>query len=236
MNAEIANRLFQYRKRSNFSQEELAEKLGISRQAVSKWERAEASPDTDNLINLAKLYGVTLDELIGTDPLAEQSDNKQEDNQASDGKKNENDSSQNVKKHVYIDDNGIRVEKGEKAVYIDSKGLRFNKDNKSEKSKRNITINGMQPKWADIPLSIIIGIAYLLMGIEGGWWHPGWIIFLLIPIGHGIIEAIIKRQPRLIPYPIIAAGVFLLLGTVWNCWNPGWIVFLTIPIFYWLVD
>ena len=64
MNIETANRLFQYRKKHNLSQEELAEKIGVSRQAVSKWERAEASPDTDNLIILAKIYGVTLDELL----------------------------------------------------------------------------------------------------------------------------------------------------------------------------
>ena len=64
MNIEIANRLLQYRKKHNLSQEELASQIGVSRQAVSKWERAEASPDTDNLILLAKLYGVTLDELF----------------------------------------------------------------------------------------------------------------------------------------------------------------------------
>ena len=43
MNIETANRLLQYRKENNLSQEELAEKIGVSRQAVSKWERAEAS-------------------------------------------------------------------------------------------------------------------------------------------------------------------------------------------------
>lgn len=64
MNIQIANRLLEYRRKSGYSQEELAEKLGVSRQAVSKWERAEASPDTDNLIALAELYGVTIDELI----------------------------------------------------------------------------------------------------------------------------------------------------------------------------
>lgn len=67
MNIETANRLYELRKKNGLSQEELADKLGISRQAVSKWERAEASPDTDNLILLAKLYGVTLDELLNSD-------------------------------------------------------------------------------------------------------------------------------------------------------------------------
>lgn len=68
MNIEIANRLVELRKRKGLSQEELADKLGISRQAVSKWERAEAGPDVDNAIRLSRLYGVTLDELFGNKP------------------------------------------------------------------------------------------------------------------------------------------------------------------------
>ena len=75
MNISFANRLLEYRKQHNLSQEELADKIGVSRQAVSKWERAEATPDTDNLILLAEIYGVTLDELIkgkaGEEPAAE---------------------------------------------------------------------------------------------------------------------------------------------------------------------
>lgn len=67
MNIEIANRLANLRKESGMSQEELAQKLGISRQAVSKWERAESSPDTDNLIALSKLYNVSLDKLLEAD-------------------------------------------------------------------------------------------------------------------------------------------------------------------------
>ena len=64
MNVEIAQRLAEMRREKGFSQEELAARLGLSRQAVSKWERAESSPDTGNLIALADLYGVTLDELV----------------------------------------------------------------------------------------------------------------------------------------------------------------------------
>lgn len=67
MNVEIAQRLSARRKQAGLSQESLAEKLGVSRQAVSKWERSESSPDTDNLIALAQLYGVSLDDLLYVD-------------------------------------------------------------------------------------------------------------------------------------------------------------------------
>lgn len=64
MNVSIAERLATLRRQHGLTQEQLAQKLGVSRQAVSKWERTESSPDTDNLIALARLYGVTLDQLI----------------------------------------------------------------------------------------------------------------------------------------------------------------------------
>ena len=60
----MAQRLVDRRKAAGLSQEALAAQLGVSRQAVSKWERSESSPDTDNLIALAALYGVSLDELL----------------------------------------------------------------------------------------------------------------------------------------------------------------------------
>ena len=62
----IAEKLFELRKKAGYSQEELAEKIFVSRQAVSKWERGEALPDTENLVALSKLYGISLDELFGT--------------------------------------------------------------------------------------------------------------------------------------------------------------------------
>ena len=83
MNIDIANRLYELRKKNNLSQEELAEKIGVSRQAVSKWERAEASPDTDNLILIARLYSVSIDELLSTEepvePVAQPAEGTRED-------------------------------------------------------------------------------------------------------------------------------------------------------------
>lgn len=91
MNIEIANRLQQLRKQKGYSQEQFADELGISRQAVSKWERAEASPDTDNLILLARLYGVSLDELLSTEQTSQEI---KEEKEEADDKKTETDDKQ----------------------------------------------------------------------------------------------------------------------------------------------
>ncbi|MCM1114125.1 MAG: helix-turn-helix transcriptional regulator [Clostridium sp.] len=79
MDLMTANRLQQLRKMNGYSQEVLAEKLGISRQSISKWERAESSPEIDNLMALAKIYGITVDELLDTsDDKVIVKDNKKE--------------------------------------------------------------------------------------------------------------------------------------------------------------
>ena len=77
MNIKLADRLVELRKEHKLSQEALAEKLGLSRQSISKWERAEASPDTDNLIALAEIYGITLDQLLGNSEIKEKSEQTQ---------------------------------------------------------------------------------------------------------------------------------------------------------------
>lgn len=64
MDFTIADRLVALRREHGYSQESLAAELGLTRQAVSRWERGESLPDTENLIALADLYGVTLDELV----------------------------------------------------------------------------------------------------------------------------------------------------------------------------
>lgn len=67
MSTPLAQRLYELRRSSGISQEDLARKLGVSRQAVSKWECGESVPGTDNLIALARLYGVELGSLVGID-------------------------------------------------------------------------------------------------------------------------------------------------------------------------
>ena len=59
----IGNRIVALRKSKNFSQEYLAERMEVSRQAVSKWENDLSTPDMQNLIRLAELFGVSVEYL-----------------------------------------------------------------------------------------------------------------------------------------------------------------------------
>ena len=63
----LGNSLFHARKKSGLSQEAVAEKLGVSRQTISKWELDETLPDIGQSKKLSVLYRVTLDELIDFD-------------------------------------------------------------------------------------------------------------------------------------------------------------------------
>ena len=60
----LGEKLQQLRKRSGLSQEQLASQLAVSRQAVSKWELDETMPDTENVIQLSRIFGVSCDYLL----------------------------------------------------------------------------------------------------------------------------------------------------------------------------
>jgi len=60
----LNEKIFYYRKAAKLSQEELAARVGVSRQAVSKWELGDATPEVDKLLALARAFGVTTDELL----------------------------------------------------------------------------------------------------------------------------------------------------------------------------
>ncbi len=67
----LAANIQMYRKKVGFTQEELAEKLGVSFQAVSKWENAKCAPDIMFLPVMAELFGCYIDELFGRKVIAE---------------------------------------------------------------------------------------------------------------------------------------------------------------------
>ena len=209
MNIEIANRLVNLRKSNNLSQETLAEKLGISRQAVSKWERAEASPDTDNLILLARLYHISLDELLKTEDEIPVPENEEPVPEFGDA-------------FLEVDPAGQETEWDWDNVQIDENGDYVN----GEKNE------GVWSLLYSFPMPILIIIVYLIIGFKFGAWHPGWLLFLLIPIWYTLIAAVDKRNIYCFAYPVLAALIYLCLGIFWNLWHPGWIIFLTIPLYY----
>ncbi len=60
----LADKIIRLRKKNGWSQEELAEKMNVSRQAVSKWEAAQTTPDLEKILQLSKLFSVTTDYLL----------------------------------------------------------------------------------------------------------------------------------------------------------------------------
>lgn len=240
MNLEIASRLVALRKENNLSQEALAEKLGISRQAVSKWERAEASPDTDNLIALAKLYHVSLDELL---KIHEEEENEE----LADSEQNKTrigfPEAADVEEDVHVGFDGIHVKDKDGEVHVSWRGIHVHdkkNDNEVHIDGNGIRVNGDEVKdhlfthgnEAELPLGIIAIVIYILMGIFWDLWHPGWLVFFLVPIISTLINAVYRRNPNLFAYPVLAVFVFLYAGFIHSIWHPAWAVFLTIPVYY----
>ena len=257
MNIEIANRLVDMRKKKGLSQEALAEKLGISRQAVSKWERAESSPDTSNLIALAKLYGISLDELLYTDQEKFESGepiNKDEKSFVWETIDEDLDP-EDISEYVKIGWDGVHIKDGSDEVHVGWKGIHIIEKGKDEvrigagyteeidwEDKSGIHISETGGVWIDGEersssiwkfngvISGIIFCIYLWIGFEYSLWHPGWLLFLAIPIISNIIISIKDKKFSSIVYPIMVTAGFLYLGFTLNLWHPSWLLFLTIPI------
>ena len=63
----LSDKIIQLRKSNGWSQEDLAEKMNVSRQAISRWENGTALPDSNNILQLSKLFNVTADYLLNDD-------------------------------------------------------------------------------------------------------------------------------------------------------------------------
>ena len=195
MNLEIASRLVKLRKEKGFSQEELADKLGISRQAVSKWERAEASPDTDNLILLARLYDVSLDQLLITDAKDEEIksevvDQIKKDTEESDKKEESHSLFINIFRSVYV-----------LVVVIAYLLIGFLADRGFVRGWLVFLtipivftlLTAIEKKNANLfAYPVVATLIFLSIGILAHKWHPTWIVFLTIPIYYSITGIIHK--------------------------------------------
>ena len=100
----LANKLMQCRKKKGYSQMEEAEVLGVTRQAVSRWETGESRPTSDNLVRLAELYEVPLYYLISDDC----SDIDEEETMAEEGDRAEQEESNELEKEGVLKKNNKR--------------------------------------------------------------------------------------------------------------------------------
>ena len=248
MNLEIANRLVALRKERGLSQEDLANQIGVSRQAISKWERAEASPDIDNLVLLARLYQVSLDELLSVHPEGTPT--------SGDGEWSGTPPAPNpaqaqwapvpVEEAAEESIAPIPVEEGQSTTpeveHINAT-LITTQSPPSQESDDDTSSPFDQwggraystrpaPSLAKFPYPILCVFIYLALGFLMNFWHPGWMIFLTIPIYYALVSGTAARWAL---YPVLCTFAFLVSGFFFGLWHPGWMIFLTIPIYYWYV-
>lgn len=244
MTIEIADRLIKLRKEHGYSQEELADKLGLSRQAVSKWERAEASPDTDNLICLAKLYGVSLDELLANEDdletIVEEQVKKEEEEPKVEVEDEEPKEEKRNRDRVTFGDEGIHVVDNDGSeVFISNKGFKCVDKHGQVRHVGHPHMDRFTQVLGIVEggLTILALVAYILMGTLANMWFNGWIVFFLPEIICSIFRAIHKRNPAQFTFPFLAVFVFFFVCMVYpgldaNLWHPMWVVFLGIPVYY----
>lgn len=206
---DLGKKLFELRKSKNLSQEDVADKLNVTRQTVSKWETNQSTPDFDKIVPLCDLYGISTDELLKDEVKKEQEEDKVE-----------------IKKNIY--ENMTKNEINQKSAEIVSSSilifiiaiafagigvtvLRWNpivvgctfliligwgvtrivkhymSIPKSEKTKEEKKQDKIVKQINDIIGAIGVAI-YFIVSFTTMAWHLTWIIFIVI----GLVEEIVK--------------------------------------------
>lgn len=241
MDLAMAQRLVDRRKAAGLSQEALAAQLGVSRQAVSKWERSESSPDTDNLIALAALYGVSLDELLygeaagdgslGDDP---STDNSRE---AEDAEASAEHAERGDKPLVDISlAHGIHVidpDKGEE-VHVGWNGIHVTNDRKGEEV--HVGPGGVHVDTLEDDGHSVHTNADGTVTIDGetfSSWKEAH-----DRLGHHgkHFHTKLGRAWNKFPFPALVALAYLVLGIAYGTWATGLFLVFLIPVYYAIGD
>ena len=226
----LPNNLYEIRRGAGLSQEEFAEKLGVSRQAVSKWERGEAYPDTENLIVISEMFGVTIDELLRSENIG--ADNK---NEKAEESNNEEPT-----------DGSFRVNVGDK-VSLNLSGA-ITVDDDDTKVKIDLDKGDILVDDEDGQVKVNLGKSGILVNTDDG---------VKVKLGKGGIvvntddddddsdddddEDKARKASKLsilykVPYPIVTVIAFLAIGLFAEGWYWAWTLFMTIPLYYSLLD
>ncbi len=200
------------RKRDKITQEELADRLEVSRQSVSKWETGESFPETEKIIVLCDIFGVTMDELMRGDVTAAQPSDEVS------GVRNGEVS--------FGGDVAAGAEQAEEAAsrVADSRRTRLR--------AIGAAVDGI----------IMCGaiIAFFCLGAMLNLWHPAWLVFLLAISLCAFSENVFAKDAKE-PYRPVGARIFsglagmtmllsvtiyLFIGCVWGIWHPSWVIFI----------
>lgn len=241
MDLAMAQRLVDRRKAAGLSQEALAAQLGVSRQAVSKWERSESSPDTDNLIALAALYGVSLDELLYGEAASDADSSEDGSTETVDEAKEAKDSAEhadcgdkplvdislargihvidpNKGEEVHVGWNGIHVaneRKGEE-VHVGPGGLHIDT---LEGDGHSVHTNDDGTVTIDDETFSSWKEAHDKLDHHGKHFHTK-----------------VGRAWNKFPFPALVTLAYLVLGIVYGTWATGLFLIFLIPVYYAIGD
>ena len=243
MDLAMAQRLVDRRKAAGLSQEALAAQLGVSRQAVSKWERSESSPDTDNLIALAALYGVSLDELLYGKAVDDADDPEDGDTgtEASDEAEEDEDSADNTsrsdKRLIDISlAHGIHVidpDKGEE-VHVGWNGIHVTNDRKGEEV--HVGPGGVHVDTLEDDGHSVHTNADGTVTIDGETFSSWKEAHDKLDHHGKHFHTKLGRAWNKFPFPALVALAYLALGIVYGTWGMGLFLVFLIPIYYAIGD
>lgn len=241
MDLAMAQRLVDRRKAVGLSQEALAAQLGVSRQAVSKWERSESSPDTDNLIALAALYGVSLDELLYGEAASDADSSEDGSTETVDEAKEAEDSAEHAdcgdKPLVDISlARGIHVidpNKGEE-VHVGWSGIHVTNERKGEEV--HVGPGGVH-------IDTLEGDGHSVRTNDDGTVTIDGETFSSWKEAHDKLDhhgkhfhTKVGRAWNKFPFPALVTLAYLVLGIVYGTWGMGLFLVFLIPIYYAIGD
>ncbi len=241
MDLAMAQRLVDRRKAAGLSQEALAAQLGVSRQAVSKWERSESSPDTDNLIALAALYGVSLDELLYGEAASDADSSEDGSTETVDEAKEAEDSAEHAdcgdKPLVDISlARGIHVidpNKGEE-VHVGWNGIHVTNERKGEEV--HVGPDGVHVDTLEDDGHSVHTDDDGTVTIDGETFSSWKEAHDKLDHHGKHFHTKVGRTWNKFPFPALVALAYLVLGIVYSTWVTGLFLVFLIPVYYALGD
>ena len=241
MDLAMAQRLVDRRKAAGVSQEALAAQLGVSRQAVSKWERSESSPDTDNLIALAALYGVSLDELLYGEAASDADSSEDGSTETVDEAKEAEDSAEHAdcgdKPLVDISlARGIHVidpNKGEE-VHVGWNGIHVTNERKGEEV--HVGPDGVHVDTLEDDGHSVHTNDDGTVTIDGETFSSWKEAHDKLDHHGKHFHTKVGRTWNKFPFPALVALAYLVLGIAYGTWVTGLFLVFLIPVYYALGD